>query len=177
MVGKTRISDLFRISIFGFQIAPLAIFLALSASGCGRKPYEGRSVAELEQMLGDDNPQVQAQGAFGLSLHGAEARPAVPALVRTLAARETLVRQQACLALGKIGAQDKTAVAALVTALKDPEWVVRRQAAVALGQIAPSQSDVQEALSHCERDANSQVRRAARDALTALRKTTGKSQW
>ncbi len=111
---------------------PLALLLLM---GCGRKPpYEGRSVAELERMLDDSNPTVQMQGAFGLSKHGAEARPAIPARsvrcnrpIRCCASRRRL-------ALGQIGAADGEAVPALAAALRDPEWTVRRQAAVALGR-------------------------------------------
>jgi HEAT repeat protein len=80
------------------------LLLRLLLLGCSRKqPYERRSVAELERMLDDPNPTVQSQGAFGLSLHGAEARPAIPALMRALKSPDTLVRQQAAVALGKIG--------------------------------------------------------------------------
>ena len=106
--------------------------------GCGSKPpYQGRSVAELEAMLNDPNPKVQVQAAYGLSLHGAEARPALPALTRRLHAPDALVRQQAALALGEMGAEAEEAVPGLIEALGDAEWSVRRQAAVALGKIGP----------------------------------------
>jgi hypothetical protein len=58
------------------RVQTCGLLLAVLLLGCGRKPYEGRSVAELEAMLNDPNPTVQAQGAFGLSRHGAEAAPA-----------------------------------------------------------------------------------------------------
>ena len=150
--------------------ALLCLFFVLFLPACSRKPpYEGRSVPELERMLADPNPAVQVQGAFGLSLKGAEAQPAIPALVRALASPHALVRQQSCVALGKIGPLAQEAAPALITALADPEWVVRRQAAVALGQIGPL-SAVKAPLEKCQGDINSQVRKAAMDALETLRK-------
>jgi len=152
----------------------VSLVLVLFAVGCGGKPYEGRNVSELERMLASPDPKVQVQGAFGLSLHGADAQPAIPALVQALKSEHVLLRQHACLALGKIGAHDAPATAALVATLNDPEWTVRRQAAVAIGQIRPPLDTVAEALARCERDTNAQVRKAARDVLAAIRKLAGK---
>jgi hypothetical protein len=146
-------------------LLPALIFL-----GCkGKPPYEGRSVSELQRMLADPDPKVQAQGAFGLSLKGAEAEPATPALIKATASSDALVRQQACIALGKIGPVAKEATPALTTALADPEWVVRRQAAMALGQIGPLAA-VEAPLEKCRHDPNIQVRKSAADALALLRK-------
>jgi hypothetical protein len=149
-----------------------ALALAL-LGGCGRgKPaYEGKSVAELERMLDDPSPTVQAQGAFGLARHGAEARPAAPALRRALKSPDALVRQQAAVALGQVGAEE--AVPALAEALRDPEWAVRRQAAVALGQVGPPARAAEAALRRCERDPNTVVRKAAREALGKIKGAEG----
>jgi HEAT repeat protein len=138
--------------------------------GCGHKPpYEGRSVAELERMLKDRNPTVQAQAAYGLSRHGAEARAALPALTRALHSPHALVRQQAALALGEMGAEAEEAVPALIEALHDEEWSVRRQAATALGKIgAPAHAAAAELL-RCQRDAHSLVRKAAAQALAKIK--------
>jgi HEAT repeat protein len=144
------------------------LLLALFAVGCSRKPpYEGRSVAELQRMLDDPSPAVQAQGALGLGLHGAEAQPAVPALARALRSSDTLVRQQAALALGQIGVADE-AVPALVAALADPEWTVRRQAAVALGQIGPPARAAEADLRRRRGDPHKLVREAAEAALAKI---------
>jgi HEAT repeat protein len=151
--------------------SPLTILiLVLLLTGCGRKPpYEGRSVEQLERMLADANPAVQVQGAFGLSLKGEEAEPAVPALIQALNSPDALVRQQACLALGKIGPRAEKATPALISALADSEWAVRRQAAMALGRIGPLAA-VETPLKNCGRDSNSLVRKAAAEALAILRK-------
>ncbi|HZV07464.1 MAG TPA: HEAT repeat domain-containing protein [Gemmataceae bacterium] len=139
-------------------------------SGCGRRPpYAGRSVAELQAMLDDPSPTVQAQAAYGLSLHHAKARPALPALTRTLRSPDALVRQQSALALGEIGAEAEEAVPALIEALHDAEWSVRRQAALALGQIGPPARAAEKELVHCQRDHNSLVRKAAGQALAKIK--------
>ena len=144
----------------------LATILAIAA-GCGHKPpYEGRSVAELQKMLDDPNAAVRVQGAQGLSLHGPEARPAVPALVKTLQSSDALLRKQSALALGAVGPDAREAVPALTTALDDPEWSVRRQAALALGQIGPDARPAAAVLHRLQQsDPNGLVRRAVEQAL------------
>src|SRR3989442_3527375 len=88
-------------------------------SACRAKaPYEGKGAADLERMLRDPNPAVQAQGAFGLSRLGPEARSAVPSLIDALK-KDSLVRQNAALALGQIGPDARDAVPALCGALSD----------------------------------------------------------
>ena len=145
---------------------------ALLLLGCNRKPpYEGRSVADLERMLADPKPSVQAQGAFGLGLLGDKAKPAVPALTKALGSPDTLVRQQAALSLGQIG--DAGAVPALAKALGDKEWTIRRQAAAALGAIGPPAREAEAVLRKCERDAHAPVRKAATEALGRIRGKAG----
>ena len=103
------------------------LVLALAAAGCrGKAPYEGKSVAQLEAMLRSTDPMAQAQGAFGLSRLGPEARAAVPALVEVLRSGEPLARQNAALALTHIGPDAHEAVPALTEALQDPdlEWLI-----------------------------------------------------
>ena len=117
-----------------------------------------------------DRMLVQAQGAFGLSLLGTEARPAVAALASKLRSPDSLVRQNAALALGKIGPDAAEAVPALVAALHDTEWSVRRQAALALGEIGPGAKAAVPALQQINADSNHLVRRAALDALAKIKK-------
>jgi HEAT repeat protein len=145
---------------------PLSFICLLAA--CSGKPYEGKSVAQLQQMLQDSSPAVQAQGAFGLSRMGAEARDAVPALIACLQ-NETIVRQNAALALGAIGPDAKEAVPALTKLLQDPEWTVRRHAALALGEIGSTTQESVAALGKLKQDKNSLVRKAAEEALRRIR--------
>ena len=156
------------------RIARLVILLfVVFLSACRAKwPYEGKSAAELEQMLRDSNPAVQAQGAFGLSRLGSEARAAVPALVDALK-KDRLVRKNAALALGQIGPDARDAVPALSEALSDSEWAVRRQAALALGQIGPEARKAIPALEKVRRDPDPLVRQAAQKALKQIRVPPG----
>jgi HEAT repeat protein len=146
--------------------------LLFALLGCrGRAlPHQGKSVAELEQMLRDPRPAAQAQGALGLSQHGPAAAPALPELVRLLDSPDAVVRQQSALALGKIGPEARTAVSALVRLLRDEQWAVRRQAALALGDIGPEAAEAVPALEALrEGPANSLVQKAAADALNKIR--------
>jgi HEAT repeat protein len=144
-----------------------SLLLITFLAGCQSKSYEGKSAAQLQQMLKDPRPAVQAQGAFGLSQMGSTAQEAVPALIECLK-QETLVRQNAALALGAIGPQAKDAVPALVEALHDPEWTVRRQAAAALGMIGPAAGDALPELRKLKQDADTLVRKAAADAISRI---------
>src|SRR5262249_37839669 len=144
----------------------LAIGLLMAPAGCDSRPQsrlrdEGKSVAELRTMLTDSNPEVQARGAFGLSLHGPAASPAVPDLIAALKRPDALVRQNSALALGAIGPSASSAVPALTDALGDPDWAVRRQAALALGEIGPAAKTALPALAKLDTDANKPVREAA----------------
>ena len=114
-------------------------FVLWPCIGCGSKPpYEGKTVAQLRKMLQSPEVATQAQGAFGLSLHGAAAEPAAEALGDALRSSAPLVRQNAALALGKIGPGASAELPKLVAALQDAEWPVRRQAALSLSALGPA---------------------------------------
>jgi HEAT repeat protein len=145
------------------------LLLAPFALGCGQQSLEKRSVADLERMLDDPNPTVQAQAAFGLGQHGPEAATAVPALMKALSSQNALVRQNSCLALGDIGQPAALqATRALVEVTSDPEWAVRRQAVVAIGKIHPPLAEVESAVRKCAGDQNPSVQKAALDTIAAL---------
>jgi HEAT repeat protein len=154
----------------GRSAVRLLLLVFVLGQGCShRPPYEGRSVAELEKMLADPSQAVRVQGAHGLSLHGAEARPAVPALAQALQSSDGLLRMQAALALEKIGPGAREAVPQLIVALNDPEWSVRRQAAQALGQIGPDAGSAVPALRRLQTgDPNGLVRKAVEQALPKI---------
>src|SRR5262245_50910674 len=72
---------------------PKAITILVLAAlfGCSRgMPHEGKSVAQLEKMLRDENPQKQAQAAYGLSLAGPEARSATALLAERLKSPDSI---------------------------------------------------------------------------------------
>jgi HEAT repeat protein len=146
----------------------IVALLLLGIPSCSSKPpYQGKSAAELEQMLADPDPKVQTQGAFGLSQLGPEARSAVPALVEALK-RDLSVRENAALALGNIGPDAREAVAALIEALGDLEWNMRRLAALALGKIGADAAPAVPSLLKLGRDPDKRVQQAAREAVAKI---------
>ncbi|MGE3803980.1 MAG: HEAT repeat domain-containing protein [Gemmataceae bacterium] len=145
-----------------------ALLLLLLALGCGQPapPYEGKTLAELQQMVESSDSAKQVQGAFGLAKLGGEAAPAVPALRKALGSKDALVKQNAALALAKIGSPAREAIPELIGLLDDPAWQVRRQAALTLGALQAGQ-----ALPDLERlasDGDEQVRAAARQASAQI---------
>jgi HEAT repeats len=148
----------------------LACFFLID-SGCSRhRPYEGKSVAQLTQMLQSDDSIKQVQGAFGLSQLGSQAKDAAPALVTALKSRHTSVRENAALALGTISPEPEVAVPALTEALRDSEMTVRRQAAIALGRFGPEARSALPALEKASRDSDRLVREAVRQAVGQIKK-------
>jgi HEAT repeat protein len=146
----------------------LALLAALLVTSCaGKAPYEGKSVAQLQDMLTSSDTKKQVQGAYGLSLHGARASPAVPALIEQLRSSDVLVRETAAMALGKIGPDARDAVPALIGMLSDSNWRLRRQAAMALGEIGPDARAAVPDLQRRDRDLPI-VRKSAEEALTRI---------
>jgi HEAT repeat protein len=158
-------------------LAFLLLSLLALTPGCHTKkaPFEGKSVAELESMLADNSPTVQAQGAIGLGNLGKEAEPAVPKLIDALKCPESLVRQNAAQALGKIAPKSQPALTPLIDLLKDPEWTVRRQAALAIGQFRGDGQPALTALEQLARDPDPQVRNAAKRAIDMIKKSNHES--
>jgi HEAT repeat protein len=147
--------------------------LCLAAIACSNKaPYEGKSVSQLEKMLKDPDLAVQAQGAFGLSRMGADAREAVPSLIRALEG-ESLVKQNAALALGKVGPDAAEAVPKLIRCLADSDWAVQRQAAIALGEIGRPAAAAKPALAKLAKDRNRALANAAKQAVQKIEANQG----
>jgi HEAT repeat protein len=155
-----------RLLLHGKVLALLPALLLVTS--CGTKPpYEGKSVAQLEEMLQSSETATQLQGAYGLSQRGAEAKPAVPRLIELLRSRHVLVRQNAVYALGKIGPAAAAAVPGLIRTLGDSDWRMRRQAALALGEIGPAARIAVADLQKLSGDLPV-VRQAAADALAKI---------
>jgi HEAT repeat protein len=149
------------------------MLVALALSGCSCRsqlPYEGKSVAEVEQMLQDERPDVQAQGAYACYQDADKARQLVPALTAALKSPNGLVRQYAAQALGKAGPEAATAVPVLTAALKDSRWKVQQEAAVALGKIGAAAKPAVPALTRLSGDTHLDrvVREAAKKALQQI---------
>jgi hypothetical protein len=145
------------------------VLLALVTASCsGKPPYHGKSISQLRGMLKSSEPATQIQGAYGLSLQGPAAGPAVPDLIQLLSNKNLVVRQNAIMALGKIGPEAREAVPRLTDVLPDQDWRLRRQAAIALGEIGPEAHAAVTFLVKLRRDSQPVVRRAAEEALSRI---------
>lgn len=125
------------------RLIPLIFLLIV---GCQQKnpveysprPTAPSTVPELIDSLSSGDDQASIVAAYALASMGAEAAPAVPALIDNLTYEgHTDVRESAAYALGKIGADASAAVPTLVSLMHDnSESVhVRSAAALAIGGI------------------------------------------
>jgi HEAT repeat protein len=146
-----------------------AAWLAVLVIGCGSggPPHQGKTPAQLQQMLTSPDPVLRQHGALGLSQAGPAAREAVPALATALSDDVVGVRQNAALALERLGPEASGAAPALTRALNDKEWMVRRQAALALGALGDGSA--KPLLTNlARRDPHGLVRKAAAQASANL---------
>jgi predicted Ser/Thr protein kinase len=116
----------------------------------------------------DPSKDTRWKAAEALGSLGADARPAVPALLPLLQDRQEVVRWRAAEALGKIGADSPEVVDALRVALREKEGLVPTEAAKALGKIGPSAREAAPALAEALRSSDVYVRREAAKALGRL---------
>jgi hypothetical protein len=153
------------------QTARFLITLPLTFILCSctsKLPYEGKSLDQLQAMLKEDDPKVQAQGAYGLSLDRDKAQAAVPALIEAMQSKHVIVREKAARALGSAGPEAAGAVPVLIQALEDANWTVQRQAALALGEIGPKAATAVAALENLSNSTDKPVQEAARQALRKI---------
>ena len=108
------------------------------------------------------------QGADQLRRFGAEARPALAALLTALDDENLLVRSNIVPALGTIDAQDPTVLAALARAVKDKCAAVRLIAVKTLGEIAPRTKESIAALQGALADPDPDVCQFAAEALRKI---------
>ena len=137
------------------------------AIACVKVGSPAPAVAVLAEFLNGGSPRVGA--AQALAEIGPAAKPAVPALVKALKARNEKVREHSALALGAIGPTAAAeAVGPLAAALTDEQIDVRVAAAKALARMGPKAADVIPDLVRALRKAQDRVRLAAAEALKAL---------
>jgi HEAT repeat protein len=90
----------------------------------------------IKVLTNSKNAEARIGAAHALELMGAQAAPAVNALISNISYRESYeVREAAVRALGAIGKEAKPSVHQLTIALETDFVVVRRAAAEVLGQI------------------------------------------
>jgi len=121
----------------------------------------------IKQLKGKDKSE-RSSAAFALGEIGAEAKAAVPALIKALEQdQDENVRGFAAIALGRIKAETKEAVPALIKAMEhDPDENVRVHAAYGLGEIgAEAKAAVPALIKVLEQVEDEDVRLIAADAL------------
>ncbi len=101
-----------------------------------REPqFQGRSLSSWVADLKGAAPYTRNAAAYAIGGMGADARPAVPALIAALKDPEATVRFPVCIALREIGPAAKDAVPALTEALDDRNDDVAAMARKALIKI------------------------------------------
>lgn len=125
------------------QPALLAAFLGLLAFGCdsgkgaARGPVSDRGtaapVSRWTAELNDPRPEVRVAAVRALGSAGAEAKVAVPALLRVI--DEDEIRLEVVRALAAIGPEARMAIPALIEALREGDRDVRAGAAAALARM------------------------------------------
>lgn len=142
--------------------------LALSVVWSGICPSfaQEADVASLKAQLQSGDVAGQVAAARGLAKLGANAAPALPAVMAAINSDSAEVRGAAILAASAMGGVADAAVPTIVGKLKDQDPGVRAYAAHALGRIGVSNEATLEALVHAALDPDKTVRR---EVLTALR--------
>jgi len=111
--------------------------------------------------------------ALAMAWMGPKAKAGVPALIKTLAGKDPLLRRRAVLALACIGPETPEVLPALVKALKDESWLVRYETAKGLALIGLKAKPAADALAAALKDSEFMVRAASAEALGWIGLGTG----
>jgi HEAT repeat protein len=170
-IGKPAVPAL----VEGLRDAAPAVrlYCAVALGAIGPDAADGEPA--LAKALQDEDRAVRLQAIASLGGLGPAAKPAVGALVETLAAADNgeEIRSEAAQALGGIGPEAAAAVPALIEALRDKHAALHRWAAFGLGGIGPKAREAVSVLTDMLRDRHPYYRHAA---ATALRRIGEKSQ-
>lgn len=135
----------------------------------GSEPVvDGKTLVEWLRKLESRDSNDRISACMALEKMGLAARPAIPALRRTLRDEEVTVRILAASTLGGLGPDAATAVPDLVAALQDKNEYVRVFAVTALGKIGTHARDGAGALRNALDDPNALVRSQAEWALQQI---------
>jgi HEAT repeat protein len=121
-------------------------------------------------MLIDDDPRIQAQGAFAACQDTDKARQLTAPLIGALRSKDAEVRRLAAQGLGQTDGTDANVVPALMAALSDSSWKVKRSAALALGQLGPKATQALPGLKKLSRASEKLVREAALKGIEQITK-------
>jgi HEAT repeat protein len=123
----------------------------------------------LTERLGNADPAVRLLSCERLSRMGAEALPALEALVDRLKEdADPRVRVAAAKAIGRIGSPAVTAIPALLEGLKQESTAVKSECAGALARLGPAARPALPALTEALDSSDASFRRAAFLALSSL---------
>ncbi|HSQ58403.1 MAG TPA: HEAT repeat domain-containing protein, partial [Gemmata sp.] len=132
-------------------------------------PAGGPAVAELTELLKDNNATVRWQAVRTLGKLRDSAISALPKIVDRLTADpDPLVREHAAEAVGDIGPGAAEGIPALVKALQDPVAKVRRDAVRSLGQMGKAAEGVIAEVRKSELDPDPEVSGAATRAVRLI---------
>ncbi|MCI0458128.1 MAG: HEAT repeat domain-containing protein [Gemmataceae bacterium] len=127
------------------------------------------TVPGLASLVSDPDLEVSKEAADTLGGFGAEAKGAVPALIRATGVGDAEMRVKAITTLGTLGAEVASpAVPALIAALGHPDERVRREAARSLGKFGAAARPARDALRRALDDPDAEARAAASDALLSI---------
>jgi HEAT repeat protein len=131
------------------------------------------AVPALTEALQDGDAETRVKVLRALLCAGANAHPAMPAVLRALK-DEAAVRKEAAEVLGRTGLRtDPAIVAGLLAALQDDDAEVRQEAAEALGRLGTPSKDVIPALRRALDDPDERVRKEAKESLDRLTGAAG----
>lgn len=123
---------------------------------------------KLTKDIGSSDKEVCLCAIDDLGKRGADAKSAVPELVKALCCEDGEICWHAARTLGSIGPDAKAAVPALVKALDHDDPNVRAYAAYALGKVGSDSDDVVDALINKAFDKSLPVRKACLGALRTI---------
>ncbi len=128
--------------------------------------FGSAAVPGLLNALEDRNPLLRAKAAEVLGLLEADAKEAIPSLIKTLKDEAGSARAAASQALSKIG---QPAVKDLIRLLSDRDQALRVRAMQTLGQIGPDAKEAIPALNKAAMDEDETVRVTAKVSLDKIR--------
>jgi HEAT repeat protein len=176
LVLGIRISNLFRISDFGFRIWLLAASLALligERASAQTPKFLQKTADEWAAQLKSPTASTRRNAAFALGKIGNFSEKALPELKRALRdEKDSRAREAMVWAAGEIvnglPSNDAELEAMLIESLRHTDKLVRRSAACALGQLASNSDATRAALASALSDKEQIVRQNAAWALGQL---------
>ncbi|BBD60108.1 hypothetical protein NIES2109_29030 [Nostoc sp. HK-01] len=166
--GKRTVKRLLAVGAVSFS----CLWLSVVPMGEGwAQTSQNAKISTYIQQLKDKDTDVRSRAVVTLGAMGAEAKVAVPALIKALQSdKDASVRFSAAFVLGRMGAEAKAAIPALIMALQfDKDVGVRSNAAAALGRIGgEAKATIPALITALQSDKDASVRSNAASALGSM---------